>query len=160
MGPCFRGDNNRFLGELPLSPRRAPPVLQRRPDTARQAEAVDRGRASQRLEAVQLDAAPLEAAFLQDIARGRIGDAGARNQVLGIEFLEEEIDHRARGFGAETLAPMRDAKPIAEFRRVRRAAVDADHADGRIILFDQKHSYVVVGGFLAHEYNSVVMKYM
>src|SRR5205814_7490 len=83
-----------------------------------------------RLEAVQFDAAPLEAAFLQDVARRRIGDTGARNQVLGIEFLEEEIDHRARGFGAETLAPMRDAEPVAEFRRLRRAAIDADHADG------------------------------
>ena len=75
---------------------------------------------AQRLEAVQLDAAPLEAAFLQDVARGRVGDAGARDQVLGVEFLEEEIDHRARGFGAKTLAPMLDAEPIAEFRRVRR----------------------------------------
>ena len=49
-------------------PRRTAPVLQRRPDAARQAEAVDRGRGAQRLEAVQFDAAPLEAAFLQDVA--------------------------------------------------------------------------------------------
>src|SRR5712672_826516 len=111
------------MKKLPHSSCRAAPVLQRRPDAARQAEAVDRGRGAQRLEAVQLDAAPLEAAFLQDVARGRVGDAGARDQVLGIEFLEEEIDHRARGFGAKTLAPMRDAEPVAEFRRVRLAAV-------------------------------------
>ena len=53
------------------APRRTAPVLQRRPDAARQPEAIDRGRRSQRLEAMQLDAAPLEAAFLQDVARRR-----------------------------------------------------------------------------------------
>src|SRR4249919_3796345 len=123
MGPRFRGDDNRCYSELPLFPCRTAPILQRRPDAARQAEAVDRGRASQRLEAVQFDAAPLEAAFLQDVPRRRVGDAGGRYQVLGIEFLEEEIDHRARGFSAEPLAPMLDAEPIAELRRVLLAPV-------------------------------------
>ena len=63
-------------------PRRTAPVLQRRPDAARQAEAIDRRRRAQRLEAMQLDAAPLEAAFLQDVARRRIGDARAGDQML------------------------------------------------------------------------------
>ena len=75
-------------------------------------------RRSQRLEPVQLDAGPLEAALLQDVARGRVGDAGAARQRLVVERFEEMIDHRARGFGAEALAPMLDAKPVAEFRRV------------------------------------------
>ena len=79
---------------------------------------------------MQLDAAPLEAAFLQDIARRRVGDAGARDQMLGVELLEGEIDHRARGLGAETLAPILDAEPVAEFRRVRLAPVDADQRRG------------------------------
>ena len=124
----------------------------------REPEAVDRGRAAQRLEAVQLDAAPLEAAFLQNVARGRVGDAGARDQVLGIEFLEEEIDHRARGFGAKTLAPMRDAEPVAQFRRVRCAAVDAHHAERRMILLDQKHGFAAVGGRRAHEFDRVILQ--
>src|SRR4051812_41250094 len=53
-------------GNLPLVPCRTAPVLQRRPDAAAEPEAIDRGRGSQRLEAVQFDAAPLEAAFFQN----------------------------------------------------------------------------------------------
>ena len=59
--------------------------------------------------------------------------------MLDVEFLEGEIDHRARGFGAETLAPMLDAEPIAEFGLVRLAPVDADDADRRMIVFDQEY---------------------
>src|ERR1017187_6424245 len=77
----------------PLVPGRVVPVLQRRPDAAREAEAIDRGRRSQCLKAMQFDAAPLEAAFLQDIARRRVGDPRARHQMLDIELLEGEIDH-------------------------------------------------------------------
>src|ERR1700682_6570286 len=127
-------------GAFPLAPRRTAPVLQRRPDAAREAEAIDRGRRSQRLEAMQLNAAPLEAAFLQDVARGRVGDPRARDQVLDIEFLEGEIDCRPRRFGAKTLAPMLEAEPVAEFRRVRLAPVDADDAAWRVIVFDQAHT--------------------
>src|ERR1700692_2768469 len=115
-----------IFANSPLAARRTAPVLQRRPDAARQAEAIDRGRGAQRLEAMQLDAAPLEAAFFQDVARRGIADPGARDQVLDIEFLEGEIDHRARRFGTEPLAPMLDAEPVAEFRSVRLAPVDAD----------------------------------
>src|SRR5260370_8536879 len=77
----------------PLAARRTAPVLQRRPDAAREAEAIDWRRGAQRLEAMQLDAAPLEAALLQNVARGRIGDPRAGNQVLHIQFPEREIDH-------------------------------------------------------------------
>src|SRR5882724_8495060 len=92
---------------LPLPPHRTAPILQRRPYAARQAKAVDRGGAAERLEAVQLDAAPLEATLLQDVARGRVGDAGAGEQVIAGKLLEEIVDRRARGLGAKTLAPMR-----------------------------------------------------
>src|ERR1044072_2080646 len=88
--------------ESHFPPRRARPVLQRGPPAARQAEAVDRAGGAQRLEAVQLDAGPLEAALLQDVARHRVGDAGAAVQELVVERLEEIVDQRARGFGAET----------------------------------------------------------
>src|SRR5438445_300112 len=100
---------------LPLAPRRVVPGLQRRPHTARKPEAVDRRRRSQCLEAMQLDAAPLEAAFLQNVARRWIADPRAGDQVLDIEFLEGEIDHRPRRFGAKTLAPILDAEPVAGF---------------------------------------------
>ena len=96
-------------------------MLQRRPHAARQPEAVDRGRAAERLEAVQLDAAPLEAALLEDVARGRVGDAGAGEQMLAGKLLEEIVDRGARGLGAKTLAPVLDAEPVAELRRVRLA---------------------------------------
>src|SRR5260221_13760316 len=103
---------------LPLAPRRVVPGLQRRPHTAREPEAIDRRRRSQRLEAMQLDAAPLEAAFFQDVARGGVSDPRARDQVLDIEFLEREVDHRARRLGAKTLTPLLEAEPVTEFRSV------------------------------------------
>src|SRR5260370_26575112 len=152
-----RGRHLFLWHELPLSPRRTAPVLQRRPDAARQAEAIDRGRRSQRLEAMQLDAAPLEAAFLQNVARRRIGEAGARDEVVAIEFLEKEIDHGACGLGAKALAPILDAEPVAEFRRIRVAAVDADHADRRMIVFDQEYRLAPIPGGRAHEFDGVVL---
>src|SRR3977135_2331716 len=64
-----------------LTPRRTAPVLQRSPDAAGEPEAIDRGRRSQRLEAMQFDATPLEAALLQDVARRGIGEPRHSNQV-------------------------------------------------------------------------------
>src|SRR3984893_701116 len=128
MGPDSRPGRRLTVQYSARVPRRTVPVLQRRPDAAREAEAIDRGRRSQRLEAVQLDAAPLEAAFLQNVARRRIGDAGAGDQVFRFEFLEKEIDHGARGFGAKALAPIFDAEPIAEFRGVRLPPARDDRA--------------------------------
>src|SRR6267378_5195 len=67
---------------------------------------------------MQFDAAPLEAAFLQNVARGWIGDPRPGDQMFDIELLEGEINHRARRFSAKTLAPMLDAEPVAEFASV------------------------------------------
>ena len=78
--------------------------------------------------------------------------------MIGVEFLEEEIDHRARGFGAKTLAPMLDAEPIAEFRRIRLAPVDAGHADRGMIVLDQEHASAAVGGHRAHEFDGVILE--
>src|SRR6201999_3752641 len=95
-----------LVARLNLTSRRPCPVLQRGPHAARQAEAVHRARRAQRFEAVQLDAGPLEAALLQDVARHRIADAGAAIERLVLELLEEIVDQGARGLGAEALAPM------------------------------------------------------
>ena len=65
----------------------------------------------------------------------------------------------ARGrFGAETPAPMLDAEPVAEFRRVRLAPVDADHADRRKIVFDQEHGSTIIARDFAHEFNGMVLR--
>src|SRR6266404_3874193 len=141
----------------PLAPRRTAPVLQRRPDAAREAEAIDRCRRAQRFEAMQLDAAPLEAGLLQNFARRRIAHPRAGDQVLDIEFLEGEIDHRPRRFGGKTLAPMFDAEPIAEFRCVRLAPVDADNAERRVIVLDQEYRLASVGRHRAHELYGIVL---
>src|SRR5262245_13639876 len=123
---------------LPRAPRAAP-ALQRRPHAARQAEAVDRRGGPQCLEAVQLDAAPLEAALLQHLARGRIGHARAGVEIVIAEFLEEEIDRTARRLGAKAAAPVLDAEPITELGAVRDREIDADNADRRIVVLDQEH---------------------
>src|SRR5206468_7795772 len=128
----------------PLPPRRAAPVLQRRPDAAGEAEAIDRGRRAQRLEAVQRDAGPLESAFFQNVARRRIGDARPGEQVLERKLLEKQIDHCARGLGAKAPAPMLDAEPVAEFRRLRLEPADADHADRRMVVLDQERGFARV----------------
>ena len=73
---------------LARAPGRTAPVLQRRPDAARETEAIDRRRRSQRHEPMQLDATPLETALLQNVARGRVGDPRARDQLLDVELLE------------------------------------------------------------------------
>src|SRR6476620_1343886 len=106
MGPGVRRDTSLRAERLPLPSHRTAPMLQRRPDAARQSKLVDRGGAAERLEAVQLDAAPLEAALLQNVARGGVAHARAGEQMLAIEFLEEIVDGRARGLGAKPLAPV------------------------------------------------------
>src|SRR5215813_984543 len=70
-----------------LPSHRAAPMLQRRPDAARQAKLVNGSGAAERLEAVQLDSAPLEAALLQNVSRSRVGHAGAGEQMFAIELL-------------------------------------------------------------------------
>src|SRR5260370_42457271 len=140
MGPRVRGDDDPLLSRA-LAPCRTAPVLQGRPDAAREAEAIDRRRRAQRLDAMQLDAAPLEAALLQNVARGRIGDPRAGDEVLDIEFLEGEIDHRPRRFGGKTLAPMLDAEPVAEFRCVRLAPVYAHAPELLLLVFDHEYPH-------------------
>src|SRR5260370_12898967 len=104
MGPRFsRG--RPVNGGSPLAARRTAPVLQRRPDAAREAEAIDRRRGAQRLEAMQLDAAPLEAALLQNVARERIGDPRAGDHVPDIDFLHAQFVHPPPPFVAKPLAP-------------------------------------------------------
>src|SRR4051812_38742479 len=146
--PLSRGRPLVVIEPSPRAAGRIAPALERRPHAAGKPEAVDRRRRSESLEAMQFDAAPLEAAFLQNVARSRIGDSRARGQVLDIEFLEGEIDHRSRRFGAKTLAPILDAQPVAEFRRGRFAPVDADHADRHKVVFDQEYGFgtIVRGG--------------
>src|SRR3979411_2557333 len=128
-----RNDEEYRSRNSPRAPRRTAPVLQRRPDAAREAEAIDRCRRAQRFEAMQLDAAPLEAALLQNVARGRIAHPSAGDQVLDSEFLEGEIDHRPRRFGGKTPAPSARRRansrvPVRPARanrcRRRRAAYD------------------------------------
>src|SRR6185295_7246925 len=105
----------------------------------------DRRGAAERLEAVQFDAAPLEAALLQNVARRRVGDARTGKQVIAVEFLEEVIDRGPRGFGGKTPAPMLDAEPVADFRRLGFEHVEADHADRRKIMLDQKPDLTRLG---------------
>ncbi len=77
--------------------------------------------------------------------------------MFDIELLEGEIDHRARRFGAKTLAPMLDAEPVAEFRRVGLAPVDTDHADRRVIVLDQEHGLAIVVRDRADELDGMVL---
>src|SRR4051794_21982948 len=153
----LRGDDQSCL-LLPFPLCRASPVLQRRPHAAAQLEAVDRGRGAQRFEAVEFDADPLEAAFLQDVARGGIGDAGAGEQLLDLEFLEGEVDHRARGLGAKTPAPMLHPEPVAELGRLRFAPVDADHAYGCAAALDQENRVANLLRHRAHEFNGMLLE--
>src|SRR5579864_9751655 len=129
------------------------PTLQRRPDAATKTEAIDGARRSQRLETVQFDAAPLESAFLQNVAGGRVGDPRTGTDEGDIEFLEREIDHRARGFGGKTSSPMVDPQPIAELGCVRLAPIRADHPDRRAIVFDQKYAFARLARHPAHKIN-------
>ena len=67
-------------------------------------------------------------------------------------------DHRARSFGGKALAPVIDAKPVTEFRRLRRAPIDADRADRRVIVFDQKHGLARIVRHRAHERDRIVLR--
>src|ERR1700731_3442016 len=93
---------------------RSPPALQRRPQAAVEAKTVDRRRRVDGADARQLHAGPLEAAFLQHPARGRIVDARAGYQHLMLEVAESVVDQGAHGFGGKTAAPVGYAQPVAE----------------------------------------------
>src|SRR5581483_578833 len=106
------------------------PALERSPQAAIEAEAVDRRRARQRADACQAGAGPLEAALLQHAARRRVGDASGRLQRVAFEVGEGVVDHRAHRLGGVALAPMLDAEPVADLWRMPvdlREAAGADH---------------------------------
>src|ERR1700688_3831424 len=81
------------------------PAFERGPDAALEPEAIDRRRRMDRADAAEADAGPLEPAFLQHVARRRIGDAGARVQFLVVEIAEGVVDQGAHGLGRKTFAP-------------------------------------------------------
>src|SRR5262245_48598154 len=141
-----------------LPSHRAAPILQRRPHAARQPELVDRGRAPQRLEAVQLDAAPLEAAFLQNVARGRVTHTRAGEQMIDGKLLKEIVDRRARSLSAKAPAPMLDTKPVAELRCIGLMHDEADHADWHKILLDQERKLARFGRDVAHELDGMLLR--
>jgi hypothetical protein len=78
--------------------------------------------------------------------------------VLDIEFLEGEIDHRARRLGGKALAPVIDAEPVAEFGCARLAPVDADHADGLRIALDQERGLAAGVGLGTDEMHGVIVR--
>src|SRR5436305_308456 len=105
---------------------------------------------------MQFDAAPLETAFLQNVARRGVADPRTRRQLSDIESLEGEIDHRASRFGAEPATPMLDAEPVAELRRVRLAPVDADNPDGDKLVFDQERCVRIAARSRTNELNRMI----
>src|SRR5215472_2053779 len=88
-------------------PSHLPPALERCPDAALEPEAVDRRGGVERADAAEADARPLEAAFLQQTARGGVRDAGAGVERRVIKVREAVVDQRAHRFGGVALAPMR-----------------------------------------------------
>ncbi len=79
-------------------------------------------------------------------------------QVLGIEFLEEEVDHRARGFGGEALAPMLDAEPVAEFGASGLVRSMPTMPTGEWFVLDQEHGLAAARGGGADEFDRVVLR--
>src|SRR3954466_3549336 len=102
----------------PTDALRRAPSLQRGPQAAVEAEAVDRRRACDRPDAQQARAGPLEAALLQHTARRRIGDACRRLHRFAVEVGEGVVDQRAHRFSGVAFAPVLDAEPVADLRRV------------------------------------------
>src|SRR5436190_18746077 len=107
---------------------------------------------------MRLNPTPWEPALLRDVARCRIGDAGAGQELLYLEFLEAIVDHRARGFGGKAVAPAVDAEPIAEFGRVRLLPIDADHANGLKIALDQEYGLAAGVGLRGDELHGVIVQ--
>src|SRR5580692_6971872 len=119
-----------------------PPRLQRRPQAAIEPKAVDRRRRVDGADARQPHAGPLEAAFLQHPARGRIVDARAGYQRFMLEVAERVVDQGARGFGGKTAAPIGHAEPVAELGPVF-AQVDAADADRRAVERNDKTRFAL-----------------
>src|SRR5207237_2231473 len=107
----------------------AAPALERGPQAAIEAEAVDRRRRIERADAVEADAGPLEAAFFEHAARGRIAHARPGNERVVAEVGEGMVDHGARGFGGIAVAPVGHAEHIAELGRLPVAPRDPAGAE-------------------------------
>src|SRR6266571_7202843 len=134
------------LGLAPIL--RLAPSLQRSPKPAVETEAIDRRRAGDGADAHQARARPLEAALFQNAPRRRIGDARRRLDRLVAEVGEDMIDQRAHRFGGVAFAPVLDAKPVADLRRMPvdlGEAAGADH--GSIAQRDQEYGFgAEIGG--------------
>src|ERR1700734_3928908 len=90
---------------------RAPPGLQRRPQAAIEAEAIERRRRADGTDAIETDAGPLEAALFQHPARRRIADPGAGHQRVVTKLAEGVVDQSAHRFRGVAAAPKRHAEP-------------------------------------------------
>src|SRR5580698_9552703 len=109
---------------------RPPPRLQRRPQAAIEAKAIDRRGGVDGADARQPHAGPLEAAFLQHPPRGRIVDARAGYQRVMLEIAENMIDQGAHRLGGKAASPIGHAKPVAHLGSVFTQVNTAD-ADRR-----------------------------
>src|ERR1700751_1992358 len=94
------------------------PGLERGPQAAIEAKAIDRRRGIDSADAAKLDAGPLEAALLQHAARRRIADASSGRKRVMAEFGEGVIDQRPRRLGRVAATPKGHAQPIAELGAV------------------------------------------
>ena len=100
------------VGDEPaIDPRR-----ETRPGPPLEHEAVDREDAAARRKAIR--SAPTGAKpHFSRTSRGRVDDARARRQRVGLRIGEPGVDQRPRRFGGVALAPMRRADPVAEMGR-------------------------------------------
>src|SRR5580658_5471944 len=124
-----------------------PPRPQRRPQAAIEPKAIDRRRGVDGADARQPHAGPLEAAFLQHPARGRIVNARAGYQRVMLEIAERVVDQSARGFGGKAAAPIGHAEPVTQLGSVF-TQLDAADADRRAVVRDgeARFAFALVGG--------------
>ena len=111
------------------------------------------------MKAIELNAAPLEAAFLQHAARRRIADPRAGTQRGVVLASEGVIDQRAHRFGGVAVAPERRADPVADLRLRPFAQIEAAGADDIVIAQDQKCFFAgprVGGGDPLHRVGKLV----
>src|SRR5262245_23545890 len=120
------------------------PALERGPEAAVEAEAIDRRGRGQRSDAVEPDAGPLEAALLQHPARGRVAHARAPGEAIVAEVAEGVIDHAARRLGGVAPAPERDAEPIADLGFFAVTSGDPAGAEHRRAAGDQECALAVI----------------
>ena len=86
-------------------------------DSRKRSTGVEQPNASKRCSSTPLHWKPHFSRMLREAG---LATRAPANMLAG-KLLEEIVDRRARGLGAKTLAPMLDAKPVAELGRVRSA---------------------------------------